>query len=251
MISKIKNAISRNIVWLKALVKRKVKNKFALISLKLLVHIPGIFFLLCSGDVAGAKKRKEDFITDFRNTILTNSIFIFESEMFMASCFPKKELDKTLSLFKPKTILDIGCGVGKSLDYFYSKGVDVLGIEGSSLAISKANNPKRILLRNLNKELNLGRKFDLIWSFEFVEHIHPKFINNLMRTFSNHSDRVVLSAAQPEQAGSGHLNKQPESYWITQFEKSGYTLNAGVTNELRNINEVHSKNMYFFERQKQ
>lgn len=130
----------------------------------------------------------------------------------MAALFPKKIIDRMIELFNPKSILDLGCGIGRSLDYFISMGIDAVGVEGSDLAIRKAANSKAILRYNLNSELDLNKRFDLIWSFEFVEHIHPKYLDNLLKTFSNHSDNIVMSDARPDQGGDGHLNLQPETY---------------------------------------
>jgi len=67
-----------------------------------------------------------------------------------------------MEMFNPKSILDLGCGTGKELDYFYSKGIKVVGVEGSRVAISRAANQGFIKKYNLRKELNLNRKFDLI-----------------------------------------------------------------------------------------
>ena len=132
---------------------------------------------------------------------LHNGIFLYEHELPSASLFPKKIIDKTIEMFHPKSVLELGCGTGKALDYFYGQGIDVIGVEGSKVAISRAINKRLIKRHNLEKELNLRRKFELIWSFEFVEHIHPKYADNLLRTFSNHSDTVVMSAARPSQGG--------------------------------------------------
>lgn len=180
--------------------------------------------------------------------IFNNSIFLFEEQLEMALLFSKEILDKTLELFNPKSVLDLGCGAGKSLDYFLSKGIFAVGVDGSKMAIRKSNHPESIIRHNLERELNLNKKFDLVWSFEFVEHIHPRFINNLLRTFSNHSDRVVMSAARPEQKGFWHFNEQPAAYWIKQFEKYGYRFNKDKTEEFRKINEPLVQNMLVFER---
>jgi cyclopropane fatty-acyl-phospholipid synthase-like methyltransferase len=153
-----------------------------------------------------------------------------------------------ISALKPSTVLDLGCGTGQSLDYFLSKGVDVFGVEGSKLAISRALHPERITPYNLNNELNLGKKFDLVWSFEFVEHIHPDYVHNLIRSFSNHSDTVVLSAAFPGQGGDGHYNEQPAEYWIEKFAAAGFGFNEPLTAQLKAIVEDHSENMLVFRR---
>lgn len=178
--------------------------------------------------------------------ISQNSIFIRKSEIYMCSLFPKKILDAIITEFKPKTILDLGCGTGKSLDYFVSKNIKVMGVEGSSLAIKQSSNPKLIKKFNLNNELNLNQKFDLIWSFEFVEHIHQNYLDNLMKTFTNHSDSIIISAARPGQGGEGHFNEQNDEYWITQFKKYNYKLDEINTKKLRLIDEQFSKNMYVF-----
>jgi len=137
----------------------------------------------------------------------------------------------------------IGCGTGRSLDYFLSKGIDAIGIEGSGKVISKAKHPERILHYDLNHELSLHRKFDLLWSYEFVEHIHPKFVHRLMKTFSRHSDTVVISAAHPGQGGDGHFNEQPAAYWIELFRNEGYEFNREKTDLLRSMDDPYARNM--------
>lgn len=180
--------------------------------------------------------------------LFKTSIFFEKSELEMCSMLPIKKLSKTVELFQPNSILDLGCGTGKSLDYFYSRGIVVLGVEGSSLALKKALHPDLIIRYNLNNELNLKRSFDLIWSYEFVEHIHPKYLSNLLKTFSNHSDVIVLSAARPGHGGEGHFNEQPPEYWMEKFREYNYKLDAEKTRILRDINETLSGNMMVFYR---
>ncbi len=195
----------------------------------------------------GAISNKLHFL---KRKIRRNSTFNLESEMEMCSLFPEKILEEILLLFKPKSVLDLGCGKGASLDFFLARGIAVKGIEGSTLAISQARNPKLIFKYNLNKELNLNEKFDLVWSFEFIEHIHPKYVPNLINTFSNHSDTLILSAAHPGQWGVGHFNEQNDKYWIEKFKTANYYLNAEATARLRSLDEIFSQNMYVFERNK-
>jgi cyclopropane fatty-acyl-phospholipid synthase-like methyltransferase len=68
-----------------------------------------------------------------------------------------------LELFQPKTVLDLGCGTGRSLEYLLDHGVDAMGVEGSALAISKARNSERIVRHDLveatEKFRNLGEDF--------------------------------------------------------------------------------------------
>ena len=116
------------------------------------------------------------------------------------------------------------------------------------MLIAEAENPTLIMQYNLEKELNLQRTFDMIWSYEFVEHIHLSHVHSLMKTFSNHANVVVMSAAKSGQGGEGHFNEQPDSYWIEKFQQYGFSLNHENTEILRNVDELFAQNMMVFER---
>ena len=146
-----------------------------------------------------------------------SSIFHEEQLLPYCSLFPKEVLDLAIEQYHPKSVLDIGCGTGKSLDYYLARGIDAWGLEGSTLAIKNAANPDRIIRCNLNEPVSLQRTFDLVWSYEVAEHIHPDFVDCLLSTFTMHADHIILSAAQPGQGGEGHFNEQPPEYWIQKF----------------------------------
>ncbi len=107
---------------------------------------------------------------------------------------------------------------------------------------------EKITRYNLKKPLDLKKKFDLVWSFEVIEHIHPEFEQIFLNTLVRHSDRVIISAAVPGQGGHGHFNEQLPGYWIKRFSELGFQLNEDMTACLRNIDEMHAKNILVFER---
>lgn len=179
--------------------------------------------------------------------ITDNSIFTREEEMSMCSIFPKEILDLTIEFFNPRSVLDVGCGTGISLDYFKTKGVAVRGLEGSALAISKARNAPLIRQHDLNEPVDLDENFDLVWCFEVAEHIHPRYVSALLRTLTNHGDRILLSAARPGQGGLGHLNEQPPKYWIDLMEERGFAL-ARATEQYRALPDHFAENILIFER---
>ncbi len=146
--------------------------------------------------------------------IFRDSIFYDDSELEMCSLDHSLTLQKVLDYYKPTSVLDVGCGVGQSLDWFVEREVDAVGLEGSALAISKARHPDRIRQVNLNQAVNLHRTFDLVWCFEVIEHIHPRFEPALLKTLTSHGDHLVISAARPGQGGEGHFNEQHPEYWI-------------------------------------
>jgi len=179
--------------------------------------------------------------------ITDNSIFTREEEMSMCSIFPKEILNLTLELFQPRSVLDVGCGTGVSLDYFAGKGVQVRGLEGSELAISKARHRELITCHDLNVPAHLGERFDLVWCFEVAEHIHPKYVAHFLDTLTSHSDRILLSAAPPGQGGLGHLNEQPPEYWVAQMQEHGFA-RARETELYRGLPDDFAANILVFEK---
>ncbi len=175
---------------------------------------------------------------------LTQSgIFCREEELAMCSLFPKQILDGVISELKPATLLDVGCGTGRSLGYFLQNGVDAIGIEGSQLAVARSENKDRIIAADLREPIDLGRRFDVVWCFEVVEHIAPAHVGVLVDNLTRHAETLVISHAVPGQGGEGHFNEQPSQYWIECFAGQGFALDERLTAVLRSFNEAHSQNM--------
>ncbi len=159
----------------------------------------------------------------FLRHVLMRTVFLAEDEVTnAASLLPETLLQNICLEFQPGSVLDVGCGAGRSLDWFLERGLDARGLEGSRLAISKARNPDKIMRWNLERPLDLKRKFDLVWCFEVAEHIRPKYARALVHTMTRHAGKVVLSAAHPGQGGYGHCNEQPPSYWEELFAAHGF-----------------------------
>ena len=171
-----------------------------------------------------------------------------EDELSMASLRPQHLLDAVLDRYHPSSFLDVGCGVGYGLQYVVAKGVECLGLEGSKAALAASPVPELIRLTNLNHAVNLGRKFDLVWSFEVAEHIHPVYTDVFLETLTKHGDVIAMSAARPGQGGCGHFNEQPPSYWIERLEKRGYRHIDEFASYLHTLSDDHSCNMMVFER---
>lgn len=175
-----------------------------------------------------------------------DGIFYRADELEMCSLFPEKTLQFVLRTTGAKTALDVGCGTGKTLDYLLAHGVHVTGLEGSALARDNAAHPDRIILHNLQEGWKGPKPFDLVWTFEVVEHIHPDYINELMRTLTENGNLVVMSAARPGQGGAGHFNEQEPAYWIEQFSKRGFKLDPEFTDGIKKVGDIFHENMLVF-----
>jgi 2-polyprenyl-3-methyl-5-hydroxy-6-metoxy-1,4-benzoquinol methylase len=159
---------------------------------------------------------------------------------------PVKKLETVIALVKPATVLDVGCGTGQSTSYFLQKNIQVLGVEGSSVAIQNSSRPDLMIKHDLRKPLELNRSFDLVWCFEVAEHIHPDFVDIFISSLVRHSHVIALSAAPPGQGGEGHFNEQPKSYWIEKFSHYGYQLHDAWTAAIQETEEFYSENMMVF-----
>ena len=77
--------------------------------------------------------------------------------------------------FRNKKILDLGCGTGEFLNNYYGMGAECSGIDIENNF--KIKNKKNFKLINIeaNKFLkNCKKKFDVIFLFEFLEHLEEQ-----------------------------------------------------------------------------
>lgn len=155
-----------------------------------------------------------------------------------------------LNYFKPKSVLDVGCGLGTWLTVFESHNCDVFGVDGpyvntDSLLIDR----EKYTSHDLNTPLDLGRKFDLTISLEVAEHLYPEnaelFVGNLCR----HSDIILFSAAIKGQGGTFHYNEQSNNYWVDLFRSNNYHCVDVLRHELWDNTKVswwYRQNMLIF-----
>jgi SAM-dependent methyltransferase len=129
-----------------------------------------------------------------------------------------------IDLFRPKSVLDIGCGLGTWLKVFETyEVVDYLGIDGSysennMLLIESA----KYIETDLEKPININRKFDLIICLEVAEHLSEERSVNFIREMTNLSQTVIFSAAIPFQGGENHINEKYPQYWIDLFKLNNF-----------------------------
>ena len=127
-------------------------------------------------------------------------------------------------VFRPRSVVDIGCGSGFLIQCLNAFDVQVLGVDGASEMMNFIDPSIRanVLVKDLSSSHDLG-KFDLAISTEVAEHIPKKhsrsFVKNLTR---NAQKKIILSAAQPGQWGDGHVNCQPKKFWINIIESEGW-----------------------------
>ena len=127
-------------------------------------------------------------------------------------------------LGRPNSVLDLGCGRGAWLSVFREHGTDkITGVDGNYVNKEKLLIEKKDFIGyDLQKPLNLEKKYDLAMSVEVAEHIPAEYANIFVQNLCSHSDVVLFSAAIPDQGGRNHVNEQYPSYWAELFGREGY-----------------------------
>lgn len=129
-------------------------------------------------------------------------------------------------LVKPRSVVDVGCGVGTWLSAFRSAGVpDALGVDGDYVPRDRLQIPAdQFRPADLSKPLDLGRTFDLALSLEVGEHIPADCADVYVDSLVALAPVVVFAAAIPFQGGTDHVNEQWPSWWVEKFAERGYVV---------------------------
>jgi SAM-dependent methyltransferase len=126
--------------------------------------------------------------------------------------------------YVPKSVLDVGCGIGNWLSVAREMGVDVIrGVDGPWLDRSQlVVEPDLVSIADLESPLNLDHRFDLAICLETAEHLPSTAADTLVESLVRHAPAVLFSAAIPYQRGPNHVNEQWPNYWAEKFSRFRY-----------------------------
>lgn len=133
-------------------------------------------------------------------------------------------------LLGPRSVIDVGCANGLWLEAFARAGVKRLrGVDGpwvprDALRVREEEFHTLDLARcPLPYRLGApGERFDLLVSFELLEHLPAARAEALVDAMCSMSDALLVSAAVPHQGGTGHVNERWPGHWVEQFAARGY-----------------------------
>ncbi len=153
----------------------------------------------------------------------------------------------------PRSVLDVGCGTGTWLRAACELGLDdVVGIDGVRAPDDLLQvDARKIKFLDLTKPFDLGRRFDLVLCLEVAEHLPESAAVDLIDSICRHTDRVLFSAACPEQPGQHHINCQWPTYWQAIFNQLGFTCDDTIRWQLwalRDVEPWYRQNLFWAER---
>lgn len=141
---------------------------------------------------------------------------------------PSQIVPVILEIIKPKSVVDFGCGIGTFLHVFKKNGVsEVMGLDGKWVnkeLLHKYISESEFKEVNLEESISLEKKYDLAISLEVAEHLSEKSAITFVKNLARCADKVVFSAAIPNQGGQNHINEQPLTYWEKLFNDEGYEM---------------------------
>ena len=139
--------------------------------------------------------------------------------------------DYVIARFAITSVLDLGCGIGYSADYFFRKGLRVIAVDGLDDNVTKAVYPATKI--DLTKS-SVHCRVDLVHCQEVVEHIEERFLPNLLASLAT-GKFVLMTHAVPGQPGHHHVNLQHDEYWISHMNRIGFSWLVEDTQRIREI----------------
>ena len=158
-----------------------------------------------------------------------------------------------IKYFNPKSVIDIGCGIGTWLEVFARFGIEILGVDGDYVNKKMLHISKDYFIEaDLENDIldHLGR-FDIVINLEVAEHIKESSANHHVNNLCTLSDIIIFSAAVPGQGGQNHINEQWLDYWTKKFNTHGFVLRDCFRSNLwnnANIDWWYKQNMVVFQK---
>lgn len=167
---------------------------------------------------------------------------------------------------KPLFVLEIGCGTGSIVQDFIQDGHLAIGLDGfyvyrKYLCGAWKDYPYNLFTCDLGEDfticyneyakfdINNPCKFDIIYSTEFLEHLHYRQVDNCIVSINKHShnDTLLILEISEKQDG-GHLVVESKDWWINKFRQYDWSYNDGLTNSLRGnfLRNISSSNQLIF-----
>lgn len=130
---------------------------------------------------------------------------------------------------KGKKAIEIGCSIGGASSLLSDRGFDVLASDISNHAVKKSshlNQKIRYRVLDIQQSINIREKFDYLFAFEVVEHLHsPERAINNMYSLLKPGGKIIISSPYPymwNMKDPTHINVRFPHEWINLLRQAGF-----------------------------
>ncbi len=147
------------------------------------------------------------------------------------------------------SVLELGCGSGHMRRFFESFGAsDYLGVDANPIAFRHSCHivgyEEYYRLLNLQEEINFAAEFDLVCTFEVLEHIHTDRLDGMLATIRNHMrpDSLFIGTASLVADFDVHITVHSREWWLQRFAKHGLVPHPDQEGAIRLLARNHPFN---------
>ncbi|UKN02780.1 class I SAM-dependent methyltransferase [Paracrocinitomix mangrovi] len=180
------------------------------------------------------------------NATYRSSYSAEELQYFRNKIAQKDHVIESILKKESASLLDVGCGEGFTMDYYFKKGWQVKGIDFSDFGLS-SNHPHladHLIQGNVFDSLNqleqAGNKYDLIWLDNVLEHvIDPQSLLKSCLNLTNDGGMLVIevpndfSKLQKALKESGKIERD---YWVALPDHLSYFSKDSLINLCKSVN---------------
>ncbi len=149
---------------------------------------------------------------------------------------------------KDITLIELGSGEGCLVYHFDKLGWhNYIAVDGNPLIMELSDfankNKDKFKILNLQDEIDFAYKFDLILSFEVIEHIKEEFLDNFIKTVLNcmHKESIFIITCSLQSGLDVHVTVKPRQWWLEKFSSYGLK-ECGTALEYKILFENHPFN---------
>lgn len=162
-----------------------------------------------------------------------------------------------LELFRPASVIDVGCGTGVLLECLREKGVRVKGLEYARAALEHCRRRQLdVVPFDLESDTapDLGRA-DVVVSMEVGHQLRPEAADRYVGMLCGLGDVVLFSSETPGGGDQLPRNEQPHAYWIDKFRGRSFAFLEPLSRQVRDgwrerkVAPWFARNLLIFERQ--
>ncbi|MCK9273185.1 class I SAM-dependent methyltransferase [Candidatus Gracilibacteria bacterium] len=154
-------------------------------------------------------------------------------------------LESVFDLNLINSFADFGCSNGKLLESLKEKypSTKIIGLEYFEWAKKYASEKivEFIKIEDLSKNLDLGKKYNIVNCSEVGEHLDKKYEEILIKNITKHSDDIVILTWSNDRIDpkGQHINPQKKSYIIKKVEAEGFYYWSEATQKISDYLKIN------------